>query len=53
MFLRASATYTVPTASTAMPQGPEKSAAVPTPLLKPEVVPAAPPPASVTTVWSG
>ena len=53
MWLLVSATITLPEVSTATPEGPEKSAAVPTPLVEPVVLPDELPPASVMTVCAG
>ena len=53
MLLPKSATNTVPDASTATPEGQAKSAAEPTPLIEPGVVPVVEPPASVVTVPLG
>ena len=53
LWLLRSATITLPEVSTATAEGNAKSAAVPTPLVEPDVVPDEPPPASVITVRLG
>ena len=53
LWLLQSATITLPEVSTATPRGRLKSAAVPTPLVEPDVVPEELPPASVMTVRLG
>ncbi len=53
LWLKVSATITLPEVSTATPTGNLKSAAVPTPLVEPDVVPVVLPPASVMTVRLG
>jgi hypothetical protein len=53
LWFQVSATNTLPEVSTATPIGLLKSAAVPTPLVEPDVVPDELPPASVMTVRFG
>jgi hypothetical protein len=53
LWLLLSATITLPEVSTATPAGKLKSAAVPSPLMEPDVVPDKLPPASVMTLRLG
>jgi hypothetical protein len=53
LWLLLSATITLPAVSTATPRGKLKRAAVPTPLVEPDVLPNELPPASVITVRLG